>query len=394
MRVLSLLAGVAVPLVAFIVARKFVSSAAALGVAALYTFNTILCYQAVIIRNYAVLTLISLVAIGSAVDGFLKGRRHSLVIFALAALIVAYTHYLGTLVLAFAYVCLAVKRIYLSRSPNAYELLVLTLTTLGCALVVVFAIRHLIHTPYQHLLPSFRFDPLRILWLTGVINVGYGHIPSNISYFITGAMACAGFAVLWRHGDRAIALVLGGGVIIVTALFLVVSSRIATIPYYVTHVLFFAATLISAPLDYLGRFDKSRLTNVIAVGSVGVVLTSAWFSLTTDIWQSKVGDSNWREVAAAMRAEQRNGERYVILGWDAVPVTYYLDTKDWLTSYAFSAAIEAKCDQDYLILDSPHGRRGIIPQEASYVGGFAGGAQLWRFTCRSLLHPPSSAHPA
>jgi hypothetical protein len=206
-------------------------------------------------------------------------------------------------------------------------------------------------------------------------------LPSSASLFIGLLFACIGFATLWRGDHVLSALTLGIAVVTISTLFFVISLRIATIPYYSIHVLFFAATLICAPLDYLVRRQAPRLTKWYALILTGAILGSGWLSFTTDIWRKYVPDANWRDVASVVRANQTGEERLVILGWDAISVAFYLQQQDWLNSYQFSDAIAASCGETYLLLDSPFGRHEAITKTALRVMGVPEGAELWRFKC-------------
>lgn len=323
LRLFSLLAALVSIGLIYVVGRAIGDRRVGLAAAVLLAFQRGFIYYSTEIRMYSLLICLSLVAVAAFIayqTGRARGRLLLAALFA-STLAVTYTHYFGLLLPAGMLAFCLYRRLVQqdTRQNGAIVALVLALLLfIPCAVAILrpqiaFYRSAFQGADYQRLGAS---TPLAILSWSGNIAV----FTPSITSILTLASALCGALLLYRFAKPALAVFMLAFVL-ASSLVVILASwyGLNVVSRYMLHVALFSLLLAA------GACLRGRGRLALAINALGACLLVAFAIDGASFALSGARlHPDWRGVAAAVRADQAPGEPVIILGWDALPVGYYL----------------------------------------------------------------------
>jgi uncharacterized membrane protein len=362
MRSLSVLLSVAGMIVLFLLVRQLVDRRVALGAILLFAVHPAYIHYATEIRMYALLILCSLGAFLAwtyySTSAVPKGRH--LITLAAAVVAALYTHYFGVLV-ALGIGLFSVARLVVERERRQLMALAALAVTIVLYMPWAYSTLWAQSQAYQS---TYTIAPDKLL--TWRVFPALFSASTEVSFARIGGVGAlslltvlVGVAMLARSGRRLLALVLTLLLALAACFaFAVSATGVEIVSRYLLHISVFALILAACALV---RQERTRFAYVPLL--LGLATIGAYLGLGIEFAaRSTQIHPNWRMVSAVIAQNNRPNEPIVILGWDAIPIQFYLSDHTFLTSYDLEGELSATPrSASYILVESRFDREIALP---------------------------------
>ena len=341
----------------FLLTRRLIDLRAALATILLFAIHPMYIFYATEVRMYALLIFCSLAAVFTAWHYCTASQVSLLALCGLAIAVAAamYTHYFGTLA-ALAIGILSIVRLVLVRDRRAIAVLAVLI---ACALIALLGVSFILQRQIHEYRATYSIPAdQRLTWqvfpglLSGSASVFFSRM--LLVNCVSLVAATVGCLVLWRNGHRIVVLTILW-LLILSALvaFVVSANGIDVASRYLLHISVLSLLLLGATCMW-----QKPAQWWIRPGIIGMLILSIYLYLgATFSLQSAQLHPNWRAVATFLRETEQPGEPIVVLGWDAIPLQFYLPDRRLMTSYDLETELQKQSlYASYLLVQSENGR--------------------------------------
>jgi uncharacterized membrane protein len=354
-----------------------------LGISVILAFHPLYLYFSTEVRMYSLLILFSLLSFYTylAYNTNPKKNLYLLALLLISASATLFTHYSGILILLGITIFASARIIRLADHSQLNVLIILILS------LMIFLASAQIFLPdqiqeylnYYRNTPGGLYNSLNLYLIPGMFS-GSGILVSDSfhwSHLFTLFAVIAGTMMLLTHnnGTTAISLII---FILISAILLFALNKIGVnvASRYLIHVNLFV--LILASFSLLNSSQKySIVLNLAGATALFIFISAGLYSTIRQEYHAP----NWRNIAELIEMESKPNEPYVILGRDAMPITYYLSDHTGLTAYEFTNELGNGSKRDsYLLIDSEYNQAMPFSENTEVVLNLQNGKiQLIRY---------------
>lgn len=323
----------------------------------LVAFHSFFIDYAVQIRMYPLLIFFTLLSfyIYTKFTNSVGHKRQTLYLFLLTCSIVFsfYTHYFGILVLLGIMVFSSYHLFILRDRNQVYVFLVLFMSFILMIPGGILAMNQVnTFEPSRWIFDQLDMNTLLIL-LSG--NGSYSYIKDAPLRILLLPAVLFGFIVLFRNNKKHIAIPIMIVIFLsVLSLWLMSIINLNVSSRYLIHIslliLILAASSLIKTKDYPSR--------ILGIFGLIIISASVYYGFNEKIQgQYKYSNPNWKQVAQIVMKAKEDNEPVVIMGWDAIPVGYYLND-DFISSFQFEEEINSLDKaESYIVIDSKFARK-------------------------------------